>query len=95
MKKSFTKPSEEEIETYLQSKNYLPESAKTFAEKFFNYYESCGWKVGKKPMVSWHAAIRTWELNNKNYSNAKKYSANLGPTGNKSVIAAGGDFGRL
>ncbi len=33
------------------------------AEAFIDYYSSVGWKVGKlkKPMVSWEAAIRTWE----------------------------------
>lgn len=30
------------------------------AEKFFNYYESNGWKVGKNPMKSWQAALRNW-----------------------------------
>jgi len=30
------------------------------AEKFLNYYESNGWKVGKNPMKSWRAALRNW-----------------------------------
>lgn len=35
------------------------------AQHFLDYYEQVGWKVGKlkKPMVSWEAAIRTWERN--------------------------------
>jgi len=33
------------------------------ADKFFNYYESNGWKVGKNAMKDWKAAIRTWEKN--------------------------------
>lgn len=28
--------------------------------KFFNYYESNGWKVGKNPMKNWHAALANW-----------------------------------
>jgi len=32
----------------------------TEAEKFLNYYESNGWKVGKNPMKSWRAALRNW-----------------------------------
>ena len=33
--------------------------------KFFDHYESKGWVIGKSPMKSWQAAIRTWEGNNK------------------------------
>ena len=31
--------------------------------KWFNHYQSNGWKVGKNPMKDWHAAIHTWENN--------------------------------
>jgi predicted phage replisome organizer len=30
-------------------------------EKWFSYYTSNGWKVGKNPMKDWKAAVRTWE----------------------------------
>ena len=30
-------------------------------ERFFNFYESKGWFVGKNKMKSWKAAIHTWE----------------------------------
>lgn len=33
-------------------------------DKFFNYYESNGWKVGKNPMKNWQSAIINWEKNN-------------------------------
>lgn len=33
------------------------------AEKFFDFYTSKGWKVGKTPMVDWRASIRTWKRN--------------------------------
>ena len=33
------------------------------AEKFFNYYQSNGWQVGKNPMKNWQAAARYWILN--------------------------------
>jgi len=29
-------------------------------DKFLNYYESNGWKVGKNPMKSWSAAMKGW-----------------------------------
>lgn len=32
-------------------------------QKFFDYYESNGWKVGRNPMKDWKAAIRSWERN--------------------------------
>lgn len=38
----------------------LPEAE---ANKFFNYYESNGWKVGRNPMKSWTAALINWRSN--------------------------------
>ena len=35
-------------------------------EKWFHYYESNGWKVGKNPMTKWKAAIITWERSEHN-----------------------------
>ena len=34
-------------------------------DKFFDFYESKGWKVGKERMKDWEAAIRTWEKDNR------------------------------
>ena len=39
------------------------------AEKFFHYYESNGWRVGRNPMRSWSAALTNWKLNAKKYDN--------------------------
>jgi len=39
--------------------------------RFFNYYESNGWKVGSQPMKDWKAAIRTWESREKGRSQEK------------------------
>lgn len=37
-------------------------AAKTFAEQFWAYYESNGWRVGKAKMASWQSAIvGTWK----------------------------------
>jgi uncharacterized protein YdaU (DUF1376 family) len=44
------------------------EVAKIEAEKFVNYYESNGWKVGKNPMKSWGAAANNWITNSKQYA---------------------------
>ena len=32
------------------------------AEKFFNYYESVGWKKGSNPIENWRAAADGWML---------------------------------
>lgn len=56
--KVFIIPSIEEI------KNYCQERGNTVnANKFFNFYESKGWMVGKSKMKDWRAAVRTWEDN--------------------------------
>lgn len=38
------------------------------AEKFYNYYESNGWRVGRSPMKNWKAAVRNWQQRMKEYS---------------------------
>jgi hypothetical protein len=54
--KKFVKPSIEEIDTYCRErKNSIN------AERFFDFYQSKGWKVGNQPMKDWRAAVRTWE----------------------------------
>lgn len=59
-KKKFIKPTLEEVRQYcLERKNKID------AEKFIDYYESNGWKVGRNSMKDWKAAIRTWEQRNK------------------------------
>ena len=35
------------------------------ASYFYDYYESNGWCVGKKPMKDWKAAVRNWMRNEK------------------------------
>ena len=57
-KKKFQKPTLEEVQQYcLERKNNIN------AEKFIDYYESNGWKVGRNSMKDWKATIRTWEKN--------------------------------
>jgi hypothetical protein len=54
----FLRPSIEEIEAYcLERGNDID------PVHFHDYYEANGWKIGKNPMKSWKAAIRTWEKN--------------------------------
>ena len=44
------------------------EQGKIESEKFFNYYESNGWKVGKNPMKNWKAAANNWITNSNTYA---------------------------
>ena len=46
----------EEIEEYCRERNNQVD-----ARKFYDFYTSNGWKVGKNPMKDWRAAVRTWE----------------------------------
>lgn len=48
------------------AKTGLPESE---AEKFFNYYASKGWLVGKSPMKSWTHALAGWKLRSQSNAN--------------------------
>lgn len=55
--KRFAPPSIEEVFEHLSDSGY---SYKIEAEKFWNYYESNGWKVGKNKMKNWKSAASGW-----------------------------------
>ena len=56
--KRFVKPTVVDIAEYCVERNNVVD-----AQKFYDYYSSNGWKVGKNPMKDWKAAVRTWEKN--------------------------------
>jgi len=56
--KRFTKPTIEEVADYCNERNNDVD-----ADKFYDYYSSNGWKVGKNAMKDWKASVRTWEKN--------------------------------
>ena len=58
--KRFVKPTPKELIEYFESKA----SNRDQAERFFNHYESKGWKVGKNSMKSWKASVSNWLKNN-------------------------------
>jgi len=68
--KRFSKPSLIELQSYcLERKNTVD------AQRFFDYYESNGWRVGKNPMKDWKASVRTWEksdINNQKPQNGQQ-----------------------
>ncbi|WP_439185411.1 hypothetical protein [Carboxylicivirga taeanensis] len=60
----FQKPTLDELENYFQSREGPVEEA----QRFFNHFESNGWRVGgKSPMKDWKAAARNWLLNRNKY----------------------------
>ena len=69
--KRFVKPTIEEVQAYCQERNKGVD-----AQRWYDYYSSNGWKVGKNPMKDWKAAVRTWERSD---SNGKPKSINFTP----------------
>ena len=63
--KRFKKPTIEEIQNYLDEKNIISFTA----EKFYNFYESKDWMIGKNKMKNWKACCNTWKGN---YEEEKK-----------------------
>lgn len=55
-------PLRELVELYFNERGHPNE-----ADRFYDYYCSNGWKVGKNPMRDWKAAVRNWINNQKLY----------------------------
>lgn len=71
---SFSKPSVEDVRAYCQERKNSVDP-----QRFFDYYEANGWRVGKSAMKDWRAAVRTWERNERG--------------GGKKAARASGDYG--
>lgn len=54
--KRFIKPTIQQVIEYCQERNNTVD-----VNRWFDHYESNGWKVGKNGMKDWKAAVRTWE----------------------------------
>ena len=70
--KRFSPPSLEDIQDYcLERRNHVD------PEKFFDYYTSNGWKVGKNQMKDWRATVRRWErseITEQEYNREREFS---------------------
>jgi hypothetical protein len=53
----FIKPNIEEIRKYIKEER----RSNVDPQKFYDFYESKGWMVGKNKMKDWKACVRTWE----------------------------------
>ena len=59
-RKRFAPPTVQDVADYCREKGYSVN-----AERFVDYYEAVGWKVGRNPMKSWRATVRTWAAKEK------------------------------
>jgi hypothetical protein len=69
--KRFTKPTSDDVYEYCTDRNN-----KVCPDKFINFYDSNGWKVGKNPMKDWKACVRSWEANTPKDKVGRKELAN-------------------
>ena len=60
----FQKPTIEEVKAYAERNG----KALADPERFYDFYEANGWKVGKNKMKDWKASVRYWEKNEKKFS---------------------------
>lgn len=54
----FFPPTLEQVTSYCEERQN-----KVDPQRWFDYYVSNGWRVGKNPMRDWKAAVRSWERN--------------------------------
>jgi len=67
-KEKFRKPTADEVRAYAIGRGQTSFDA----EKFIDYYDSVGWKIGgKAPMKDWQASVRTWLKNGGTQSTSK------------------------
>ena len=72
----FVKPTLEECIAYANEKGFNWD-----ASRFYNYYESNGWRVGRNPMKNWKAAMSNWNTKEPKYP-----QQSLFPTTNSNQI---------
>jgi hypothetical protein len=71
--KRFAKPYLTDVVHYMEER--VCSDPVTQAEKFCDFYESNGWKVGKNKMKCWKAAVRNWLKGNGNGQSNKANNA--------------------
>jgi len=61
----FQKPTIEMVIEYAQAS--VRDLFEIDCRAFFDYYTANGWRVGKSPMKDWHAALRNWARNKRQF----------------------------
>ena len=69
----FVKPTIQEVAAYAASLQYRNFNA----ERFYAYYESNGWRVGKNPMKSWKGAVVNWHQREQEQPSVRKPVDNI------------------
>ena len=93
-RKVFVRPELKEVLDWMRNANmaagnlWKDERIVAEAKKFWNYYESKGWVVGRSPMKKWDAAARNW------MNNANKFDNGNGTT-TKSGTKQAVDYNRV
>lgn len=57
----FSPPSVDEVRSFCEEQKISID-----AVRFVSFYESNGWRVGRNPMKSWQAAVRSWSRKDEN-----------------------------
>lgn len=63
---SFSPPTIEEVKAYVSEKKFCID-----AERFYDFYESKNWYIGKNKMKDWKAAARNWDREEKERKKTK------------------------
>jgi RNA-splicing ligase RtcB len=81
----FMRPTAQEVTVYGQSIGFQIDG-----QRFVDYYDSKGWLIGKTPMKSWKAAVRTWKHNGYgnggSNGNGNHFAGHAAPTGGPRII---------
>lgn len=70
--KRFCPPTIEEVKAYVLESGYKDVDA----ERFFDFYASKGWFVGKNKMKDWRAAVRNWGRGSKTTGTSVRAASN-------------------
>lgn len=68
-RKRFIPPTREEIQSFTNE-----HQCHIDIDRFIDYYNSNGWKIGKNKMSDWKATVRNWNRNNKDKGHSGKQS---------------------
>ena len=66
--RKFYPPSIEEVSKYIEEKNFNVDPV-----KWWNFYDSKGWMIGKNKMKNWRSAVATWNTEKTNKSDGNIY----------------------
>lgn len=73
-KRVFVIPTIQEISDYVKT-----EKIDLDAKRFFDFYESKGWVVGRSKMKDWKAAARNWARNGGLFDGNQRQGSHIGP----------------